>query len=73
MNSYGENRKFIQIFNKYDPCCFSGELYQTYENEVKESISKLSRGNFDVYLDDTHKKHQISESALEIIINSMTN
>ena len=73
MNSYGENRKFIQIFNKYDPCCFSGELYQTYENEVKESISKLSRGHFDVYLDDTHKKHQISESALEIIITSMTN
>ncbi len=35
MNSYGDDRKFIQIFNKYDSCCFSGELYKSYENEIK--------------------------------------
>jgi hypothetical protein len=73
LSSYGENRKFIQIFNKYDPCCFSGELYKSYENEIKESLNQLGKGYFEIYLDDTHKKHKISESSLKIIIDSMTN
>jgi len=73
MNSFGENRKFVQIFNKYDSCCFSGELYKSYENEIKKSISKLDKGYFKIYLDDTHKTHKISESTLEIIIDSMAN
>jgi len=73
MSSYGEDKKFIQIFNKYDSCCFSGELYETYENEIKESLFTLSNGNFDIFLDDTHKTHKISDYALEIIIQSMLN
>ena len=73
MNSYGENRKFIQIFNKYDSCCFSGEFYKTYETEVKDTLSKLDGGHFDIFLDDTHKTHKISDYALEIIIQSMLN
>ena len=73
MNSYGDNRKFIQIFNKYDSCCFSGELYKSYENEIKESINQLKKGHFDIYLDETHKTHKISESVLKIILDSMMN
>ena len=73
MSSYGEDRKFIQIFNKYDSCCFSGEFYKTYENEIKESLFTLNKGHFDIFLDDTHKTHKISDNALEIIIQSMEN
>ena len=73
MSSYGEDRKFIQIFNKYDSCCFSGEFYKTYENEIKESLFTLNKGHFDIFLDDTHKTHKISDHALEIIIQSMAN
>ena len=73
MNSFGENRKFTQIFNKYDPCCFSGELYTSYENEIKEIVSQLGKGSFEIYLDDTHKKHEISEASLEFIFSSMKN
>ena len=73
MSSYGENRKFIQIFNKYDSCCFSGELYKTYENEVKEALLILDQGHFDIFLDDTHKTHIISDNTLKIIIQSMEN
>jgi hypothetical protein len=73
MSSYGEDRKFIQIFNKYDSCCFSGEFYKTYENEIKESLFTLNKGHFDIFLDDTHKTHKISDNALEIIIQSMAN
>ena len=74
MSSYGEDKKFIQIFNKYDSCCFSGELYQTYENQIKELLFVLNNdGDFDIFLDDTHKTHKISDYALEIIIQSMLN
>ena len=73
MNSYGDDRKFIQIFNKYDPCCFPGEHYQTYETEIKNTISELDSGHFNIFLDDTHKNHQISDYALKIISESMMN
>ena len=71
MGAYGENRKSIQIFNMNDPCCFSGDLFKSYENEVKESISNLNKGYFEIYLDDTHAKHIISNHTLEIIINEL--
>jgi len=73
MNSYGEKRKFVQIFNEYDSCCFSGNSYQSYENEIKETVSQLNKGYFEIYLDDTHKTHKISEFALEKIFDSITN
>jgi len=73
MSSYGEDKKSIQIFNKYDTCCFAGEFYKTYENEVKEVLSKLNSDHFDIFLDDTHRTHKISDRALEIIIQSMLN
>ena len=71
--SYGENRKFIQIFNKFDPCCFDGDAYLAYEDGIKKNIAKLENGYFEIYLDDTHKQHKISEYSLGIIINSIQN
>ena len=71
MASYGENREQIQIFNKYDPCCFSGTGYITYENEIKKSISDL--GKFKVFLDVNNKKHSISEESLAMILKNIEN
>lgn len=69
LDSYGENRKHVQIFNKYDPCCFSNPLFETYVDEVKSILSKLGQGNFVIYLDETHKEHKISDYALKIILD----
>jgi hypothetical protein len=71
MGSYGDNRGQLQIFNKYDPCCFSGLGFQTYEFEVKNLILKLEKGKFNIFLDETNKKHSISDSSLELILNDM--
>ena len=71
--SYGENRKFIQIFNKFDPCCFHGDSFLEYKDHIKKNISELENGHFDIFLDDTHKEHKISDYALGIIINSLKN
>ena len=73
MASYGENRKFIKIFNKFDPCCFDGDSYLAYEESIKKNILNLKHGYFDIYLDETHRQHKISEYALGIIINSIEN
>jgi hypothetical protein len=69
--SYGDNRKHVQIFNKYDPCCFSGNLFKNYENQIEITVSQLGKGSFQIYLDDTHHEHKISENALDIIIKEI--
>ena len=71
MASYGENRGQLQIFNKYDPCCFSGTGYTTYENDLKKSISDLGKGKFEVFLDINNKKHSISEESIDVILENI--
>jgi len=71
LSAYGDGRKHVQIFNKNDPCCFSGNGYETYEFVIKDRISQLGEGNFQVFIDDSHKEHKISENALRIILKSM--
>jgi hypothetical protein len=73
MASYGKNRIQLQIFNKNDPCCFSGTGYATYESLVKQKISLLGQGNFTVYLDENNMQHSISDKSLGIILQNMEN
>jgi pimeloyl-ACP methyl ester carboxylesterase len=65
--SIGENRKHVQIFNKNDPCCFSGDVRGIYDIKIKSILQELGKGHFEIYLDDTHFEHKISEYSLNII------
>ena len=67
LSAYGDGRKHIQIFNKNDPCCFSGNGYETYEFVIKDKISQLGKGNFQIFIDDTHNQHKISDHTLRLI------
>ena len=49
MASYGSDRGLLQIFNEFDPCCFSGTEYVSYENIIKNKISDLNSGIFEIY------------------------
>jgi hypothetical protein len=71
LSAYGDGRKHIQIFNKNDPCCFSGNGYETYEFVIKEKILQLGKGNFQVFVDNTHNEHKISDTALEYIAKNI--
>lgn len=71
MSSYGKGRKLVQIFNKYDTCCFANDFYKIYENDIKNKLSDLGEGQFENYLDDTYKGHKISDYALKIINSSL--
>ena len=68
LGAYGDDRKHIQIFNKNDPCCFSGNGHETYEFVVQDKILQLGKGNFQIFIDDTHNEHKISNIVLEYII-----
>jgi dienelactone hydrolase len=67
MGSYGAGRRQVQILNKYDSCCFAGIKYRTYERVVKDTVARLGKGNFGVFLDDAHKEHKISDEALRAV------
>ena len=71
LGAYGDERQHIQIFNKNDPCCFSGNGSETYEFVIKDRILQLGKGNFQIFIDDSHKEHKISENALRIILKSI--
>ena len=71
LSASGDGRKHIQIFNKNDPCCFSGNGYETYESVVNDKISQFGKGNFQVFVDDTHNEHKISDTALKYIVKNI--
>ena len=67
LGAYGDGRQHIQIFNKNDPCCFSGNGYETYEFVIKDKMSQLGKGTFQVIIDDTHNEHKISDHTLKLV------
>ena len=71
LGAYGDGRQHIQIFNKNDPCCFSGNGYDTYESVVKDRILQLGKGDFQIFEDDTHYEHKISYITLEQIVKNI--
>ena len=71
LGAYGDGRQHVQIFNKNDSCCFSGSGSGTYEFVIKDKISQLGKGNFQIFIDDTHNEHKISDTALEYIAKNI--
>ena len=71
LSASGDGRKHVQIFNKNDPCCFSGNGYETYESAVNDKILQFGKGNFQVFVDDTHNEHKISDTALKYIVKNI--
>ena len=71
LGAYGDDRKHIQIFNKNDPCCYSGNGYETYELVIKDKMLQLGKGNFQIFIDDTHDEHKISDTAREFILETI--
>jgi pimeloyl-ACP methyl ester carboxylesterase len=71
LGSHGEDRRQLQVLNRYDFVCLAGDAYQTYEEEEKRVMARLGKGRFDVYLDDSHKGHKISGHALGVILDDL--
>lgn len=59
-------RQQMQILNQFDPCCFAGINYRSYEKAVSE-VASLWGGQFSVWLDTENREHSISDAALAAI------
>ena len=71
LSAYGDDRKLVQIFNKNDPCCFSGNGSDTYEFVIKDRLLQLGKGSFQIFIDDTHNEHKISNIVLEYVAKNI--
>ena len=75
LSAYGDNRRLVLFYNEFDPCCFSGELYNKFPfgDMVKTKLSKFNKGNFDVIIDYGQTEHMISENILGKITEYIQN
>lgn len=72
LGSVGEQRKQLQIVNKYDPCCLGGEAFKAYEGAIHERVRSLGTGGaFAVYLDTKNTNHSISGDAMNVILSDI--
>jgi len=71
MSSSGEDREQVQIFNKNDPCCFSGTDFLIYENEIQNILLLTGSGTFSIHIDKNNYKHSISSDSLKLIIKKI--
>lgn len=63
-----EGRRYIQIFNRYDRCCYRNALGKLYEPAVRDAVNRLGEGRFEVHLDVSHADHKVSDWAIKRIV-----
>jgi len=64
----GPDRRFIQIFNQFDRCCFRNRLGELYEPAVGAAVDRVKNGGrFEVLIDESHADHKVSDWALDKI------
>ena len=76
MSSFGNDRKLVQLFIYNDPCCFQAELYEKfpYAEIIQNRLEILGgEGKFSVFLDNSTNQHEISDHALGLILDEMSN
>jgi hypothetical protein len=65
LGAYGDGqRRQLQVLNQFDPCCFSGVNYRTYESAIQNRLATLGKGAFGVFLDTTNQSHSLSDDGL---------
>ncbi len=73
LGSSGKGRRQMQIFNRYDRCCYRNLKGKLYEKAVKEALSSLGEtpDSFTVLIDETHARHKISAFGMKAILADM--
>ena len=71
LGAVGEGRRQLQIFNALDPCCYEGSHVDSYLGPVREALTRLGGGRFQVWLDTGHREHRISDAARERVLAAL--
>lgn len=69
--AFGGKRRQLQIFNRFDRCCYSGVKGKHYEKAVQDTVKAIGDGGFQVLLDETHARHKVSDFAMKAILADM--
>lgn len=69
----GDGRRYTQIFNQYDRCCYRNRKAELYDDAVAAAVSRSGGGTFGAIIDTTHADHKISDWARETIIERFSN
>ncbi|HEY2881721.1 MAG TPA: hypothetical protein VGJ15_04795 [Pirellulales bacterium] len=64
LGAHGPGRMQCQIVNRYDPTCFAGDGWKTYAVNVQEHVAALGEGVWDIFVDESHFEHIVSDLAL---------
>ncbi|MBT05470.1 MAG: hypothetical protein CMM32_00915 [Rhodospirillaceae bacterium] len=73
LGAIGKNRKQVQIYNRYDRCCFNGLRGTLYEPDVQDMVRQTRQGgSFSVMLDESHADHKISNAVIEFLISDLS-
>ncbi len=68
--SSGEGRHYVQIFNRYDRCCFRNTKGLLYKDAISDAADEIGEGGgFDVLIDETHAEHEISDWAVARVLD----
>lgn len=67
LGSWGRGRSQLAVYNVYDPCCFAGEQFKSWEPSVRRALRRVGSGSFDAFGDRSHSTHSISPLALSLI------
>ena len=73
LGSHGNGRKQLQVINQYDSCCFEGMKWQTYKDVVVEQVHQLGSGEYDLFMDHSHRGHLISDIVTNRILDELEN
>jgi pimeloyl-ACP methyl ester carboxylesterase len=72
LGASGPGRRQLQIFNRYDRCCYKNTKGKLYESAVAEAVRDIGDGGgFGVFIDESHADHRLSMTALEVILAHM--
>ncbi len=70
LGAAGRGRRQLQILNEFDPCCFAGRAALSYRDALAGRARRFG-GGFDLLIDSSHNRHQISDWAAERILEEL--
>jgi hypothetical protein len=72
LGAAGVDRAQVQVFNRYDRCCFNGIRSDLYKTEVQNAVRRNGYGGrFDVLIDESHADHRISDFTTRAILQDL--
>lgn len=70
--SIGDGRKYLQLFNQYDRCCYRNRFSELYTPALQDAVDTFGAGEFSTAIDVTHADHKISDWGLGRIFSELS-